>query len=41
MTKVPSLDYEKVIIALQRDGWAIVRQKAVISGCKSIQEPKF
>lgn len=27
MTKVPSLDYEKVIKALQRDGWVVVRQK--------------
>ena len=27
MSKVPSLSYEKVIKALQRDGWIIVRQK--------------
>jgi len=27
MSKIPSLDYEKVIKALQRDGWVIVRQK--------------
>ncbi|MCK4639958.1 MAG: type II toxin-antitoxin system HicA family toxin [Candidatus Marinimicrobia bacterium] len=27
MTKIPSLNYEKVIKALQRDGWVIVRQK--------------
>jgi predicted RNA binding protein YcfA (HicA-like mRNA interferase family) len=27
MTKVPSLGYEKVIRALQRDGWVVVRQK--------------
>jgi predicted RNA binding protein YcfA (HicA-like mRNA interferase family) len=27
MTKVPSLDYEKVIKAMQRDGWVVVRQK--------------
>jgi len=27
MTKVPSLPYEQVIRALQRDGWVIVRQK--------------
>ena len=27
MTKVPSLDYEKVIKALQRNGWVIVRRK--------------
>jgi len=27
MTKVPSLGYEKVVRALQRDGWVVVRQK--------------
>ncbi|MBN1378870.1 MAG: type II toxin-antitoxin system HicA family toxin [Gammaproteobacteria bacterium] len=27
MTKVPSLDYERVVNALRRDGWVIVRQK--------------
>ena len=27
MTKVPSLNYGKLIKALQRDGWVIVRQK--------------
>jgi len=27
MTKIPSLAYEKVIRALQRDGWVVVRQK--------------
>jgi predicted RNA binding protein YcfA (HicA-like mRNA interferase family) len=27
MTKVPSLGYEKVIRALHRDGWVVVRQK--------------
>ncbi len=27
MTKVPNLDYNKVINALQRDGWVVVRQK--------------
>lgn len=27
MTKVPSLNYKKVIIALRRDGWVVVRQK--------------
>jgi len=27
MTKVPSLGYEKVIRALQRDGWVVVRQQ--------------
>ena len=27
MTKVPSLGYEKVMKALQRDGWVVVPQK--------------
>lgn len=27
MTKVPNLHYEKVIKALRRDGWVVVRQK--------------
>jgi predicted RNA binding protein YcfA (HicA-like mRNA interferase family) len=27
MTKVPSLNYDQVIRALQRDGWVVVRQK--------------
>ena len=27
MSKVPSLNYEKVINALQRDGWVVVRQR--------------
>ncbi|MCX5975100.1 MAG: type II toxin-antitoxin system HicA family toxin [Coprothermobacterota bacterium] len=27
MNKVPSLPYEQVIRALQRDGWVVVRQK--------------
>ena len=27
MTKVPSLNYDKVIRALRRDGWVVVRQK--------------
>ena len=27
MTKVPSLDYRKIINALERDGWIIDRQK--------------
>jgi len=27
MTKVPSLHYDQVIRALQRDGWVVVRQK--------------
>jgi predicted RNA binding protein YcfA (HicA-like mRNA interferase family) len=27
MSKVPSLDYEKVIKALRRNGWVVVRQR--------------
>lgn len=27
MSKVPSLPYTQIIRALQRDGWAVVRQK--------------
>lgn len=27
MTKVPSLGYTKILKALQRDGWVIVRQR--------------
>lgn len=27
MTKVPSFNFDKVISALQRDGWIVVRQK--------------
>ena len=27
MTKVPSLEYKRVVKALQRDGWVVVRQK--------------
>ncbi len=27
MTRMPSLAYEKVIRALQRDGWVVVRQR--------------
>ena len=27
MTKVPSLNYDRVVRALQRDGWVIVRQR--------------
>ncbi len=27
MTKVPSVHYEKVIAALRRNGWVVVRQK--------------
>ena len=27
MSKVPSLNYQKLIKALKRDGWVVVRQK--------------
>lgn len=27
MSKVPSLSYDKVIAALKRDGWVVVRQR--------------
>lgn len=27
MSKVPSLNYQKIIKALKRDGWVVVRQK--------------
>jgi predicted RNA binding protein YcfA (HicA-like mRNA interferase family) len=27
MSKVPSLPYEKVIAALKRDGWVVIRQR--------------
>ncbi len=27
MSKVPSLSYDRIIRALQRDGWVLVRQK--------------
>ncbi len=27
MSKVPSLSYDRIIRALQRDGWVVVRQK--------------
>lgn len=27
MTRMPSLDYDRLIKALQRDGWVVVRQK--------------
>jgi len=27
MTKVPSLSYDRVIRALRRDGWVVVRQR--------------
>ena len=27
MTKVPSLPYDRIIRALQRDGWVVVRRK--------------
>jgi len=27
MSKVPSLSYDQIVRALQRDGWVVVRQK--------------
>lgn len=27
MSKVPSLSYKKIIVALERDGWIVVRQR--------------
>ena len=27
MTKVPSLNYQRILLALQRDGWVVVRQR--------------
>ena len=27
MSKVPSLSYDRIVRALQRDGWVLVRQK--------------
>jgi predicted RNA binding protein YcfA (HicA-like mRNA interferase family) len=27
MTKIPSLSYDRVVRALQRDGWVVVRQR--------------
>lgn len=27
MTKVPSLNFDRIIAALRRDGWVVVRQK--------------
>ncbi|MDA0988501.1 MAG: type II toxin-antitoxin system HicA family toxin [Chloroflexi bacterium] len=27
MSKVPSLSYREIILALQRDGWVVVRQR--------------
>jgi len=27
MTKVPSLDYHRIVSALQRDGWVFLRQR--------------
>ncbi len=35
MSKVPNLGYEKVINALQRDAWIVVRQKGVTFGYKN------
>ena len=27
MTKIPSVTYDRIVHALQRDGWVVVRQK--------------
>jgi len=27
MSKVPSLNYDRIIAALRRDGWVVIRQK--------------
>ena len=27
MTKTPSLNYDRILRALQRDGWVVIRQK--------------
>ncbi|WP_292521434.1 type II toxin-antitoxin system HicA family toxin [Methanoculleus sp.] len=27
MSKVPVLDYDRIVIALQRDGWVVVRMR--------------
>ena len=27
MTKVPSVNYDQLIVALKRDGWVVVRQR--------------
>ena len=27
MTKVPSLDYHRIVSAFQRDGWIVIRQR--------------
>ena len=27
MTKIPSIAYDRIVRALQRDGWVVVRQK--------------
>ena len=33
MSKVPSLPYTQIVRALQRDGWAVVRQKRIAQTC--------
>jgi len=27
MTRIPSLDYQRIVAALQRSGWVVVRQR--------------
>jgi hypothetical protein len=40
MTKVPSLDYEKLIKALQRDGWVVIGKEVATSACINALPPK-
>jgi predicted RNA binding protein YcfA (HicA-like mRNA interferase family) len=47
MSKVPALPYHRIIRALQRDGWVVVRQrgshvrlqKNTLSGCLKLTVP--
>ena len=41
MSKVPNLAYDRIINALQRDGWIVVRQKGAISVFKNAQLMKL
>ncbi|MDD3622676.1 MAG: type II toxin-antitoxin system HicA family toxin [Methanofollis sp.] len=39
MNKVPVLNYDRIITALQRDGWVVVRQRGAhirLHACTSI-----
>ncbi len=40
MSKVPSLNYDKVIKALQRDGWVVEGKKEVILNFINTQKIK-